>query len=80
MKEKQEASFSDKELSEKEKEEKAKERQQARAKVDDVEGAGALLAELAKKTPEELASCSSARSASTWTLVERVRQAAEAAK
>ncbi|WP_143076777.1 hypothetical protein [Streptomyces sp. MUSC 14] len=79
MKEKQEGFFSDKELSEKE--DKAKERKQARTKVYHVERAGTLLAELAKKSPEELAELFEGEVGKHLDAVERVRKAAaEAAK
>ncbi|MFB6643962.1 ParB/RepB/Spo0J family partition protein [Streptomyces chartreusis] len=81
MKEKQEGFFSDKELSDKEKEEKAQERKQAKAKVDHVERAGALLAVLAAKTPAELAELFEGEVGKHLDAVERVRKAAaEAAK
>ncbi|MBC9717870.1 ParB/RepB/Spo0J family partition protein [Streptomyces sp. TRM66268-LWL] len=76
MKEKQEGFFSDKELSEKEKEEKAKARSQAKTKVDHVERAGALLQELASKTPSELAELFEGEVGKHLEAVERVRKAA----
>ncbi|MDQ8706715.1 ParB/RepB/Spo0J family partition protein [Streptomyces sp. LHD-70] len=76
MKEKQEGFFSDKELSEKEKEEKAKERKQAKGKVDHVERAGALLQELAGKTPTELAELFEGEVGKHLDAIERVRKAA----
>jgi ParB family chromosome partitioning protein len=81
MKEKQEGFFSDKELTDKEKEQKAKDRKQAKGKVDHVERAGALLAELAKKTPAELAELFEGEVGKHLDAVERVRkQAAEVVK
>ncbi|MDQ8706812.1 ParB/RepB/Spo0J family partition protein [Streptomyces sp. LHD-70] len=76
MKEKQEGFFSDKELSEKEKEEKVKERKQAKGKVDHVERAGALLQELAGKTPTELAELFEGEVGKHLDAIERVRKAA----
>ncbi|WP_236244270.1 ParB/RepB/Spo0J family partition protein [Streptomyces sp. CC210A] len=76
MKENQEGFFSEKELSDKEKEDKAKERKQAKSKVDQVERAGALLEELAKLTPSELAELFEGEVGKHLDAVERVRKAA----
>lgn len=76
MKENQEGFFSEKELSEKEKEDKAKERKQAKGKVDQVERAGALLEELSKLTPTELADLFEGEVGKHLDAVERVRKAA----
>ncbi|GAA2656973.1 ParB/RepB/Spo0J family partition protein [Streptomyces vastus] len=79
MKENQEGFFSEKELSEKE--EKSKERKQAKSKVDQVERAGALIEELAKLTPTELAELFEGEVGKHLEAVERVRKAAaDAAK
>ncbi|WP_438491785.1 ParB/RepB/Spo0J family partition protein [Streptomyces asiaticus] len=76
MKENQEGFFSEKELSDKEKESKAKERKQAKGTVDQVERAGALLDELAKLTPSELAELFEGEVGKHLEAVERVRKAA----